>query len=170
MGNHRNRFFQCFDLAGQSEPVQRSLVPLVEVSIARVIPLAAAESRLGPLGPLLEGKRVGIEHYSTPPDHDDVTTVLHKLTSLALVSGLPPAEQTVLVVVCRGSMGALRHLPLRERSDHGGWSTLTLHRLTLHVLEADRLASDGTWGFVRFACNPELPAPRPAASEPHLKT
>lgn len=170
MGSHKDRFFQCLDLADPSAPVRRGVKAAVQVSIAWVIPLAAGESRLGPLGPLLEGKRVGIEHFSTPPDHHDVNTVLYKLTTLALDSSLPPAKQTVLVVVCGGSMGALRNLPLRERTGHPGWSTLELLDATLHVLEADRLASDGTWGFVRFACNPEPPAPRATGSTPHSES
>lgn len=165
MRHHENRQFASRRSAAVGPPLRREYKALQHTAIDAVIELCVGEVCLGPLGSALEGMRVGLEHYSTRPTDVDVATLLHKLGSLAIDGALPPTGGTALVVICRGSRGALRHLPLKPHPAHEGWWRLQMRKLEIHVLEAHRLASDGTWGFVRFAANPEIAPPADLVAE-----
>jgi len=55
--------------------------------------------------------------------------------------------------MCRCGVGGFADLPLVETA-HAGWWTLSLGPAVVHVVDASLLASDGTWGIVRFIANP----------------
>jgi hypothetical protein len=148
---HENRFFDTLTINHPSLRRDRRLdAPRVHLD-GELGQLVQSEL-LGPLGDELAGAYVCIEHWSTPPDGADVHKTL--LKTALIRHSLNASDRLAMVVACKGSIGAFRRLSRTEVPNHRGWWRALAGHGELHLISAVRLASDGTWGALRFALNP----------------
>jgi hypothetical protein len=101
---------------------------------------------------------VGIEHFSRPPTPTEAERALLKAALLRNEFTRDRVAEVSLVIACRRTTGALRCYDIVPDAVVRGWWRLNMQIAQVHILSAQALPSDGSWGAFRFATNPPGPA------------